>query len=215
MESPLLKPHVVIEGPDGSGKSALVGEIVKQLNTKKFRAVATREPGGWNMAVTEALRDWVIYGEGHKDPDIAGMSFLIDSWAAYQKTRKVLETHAVIQDRSVLSRLVYQSGKSSDVVTKLFVDKCPYLKTAWTLYLRTDPELIVSRKPMHLRDELEHNLENTIQRYDEIVGPFRELCDGAVSALEVKEGQSLDTVGAMAIDRLIKDMPGFREFYES
>lgn len=215
MEYLQVKPHVIIEGPDGSGKSTLAGEIATTLNRSGFRATTTREPGGWNLSVTSTLREYILYGDGNKDNDITGLAFTLDSWAGYQHTKNVLKTHAVIQDRSVLSRLVYQREKVNDEVTRLFVSKCQYLDSAWTIYLRADRELILSRKPEHLRDVFEQGLDKTIENYEAILPIYRDLCGGRLSVLDVPAGQSVRDTADKAIALLVEEMPEFRKFYEN
>ncbi|CAM3656133.1 MULTISPECIES: dTMP kinase [Saccharibacillus] len=99
---------IVLEGPDGSGKTTQIGRIETYLRERGADFVSTREPGG--VLVAEKIRS-VILGVDHA---MSGLTECLLYAAArrehlLQKVIPALEAgRIVICDRYVMSSLSYQ-----------------------------------------------------------------------------------------------------------
>lgn len=97
---------IVLEGPDGSGKSTQAAALVARLRARGIEAVATREPGGTKLGV--AVRALVLAGE--MDPHTETLLIAADrAEHVAQVVRPALERGAVVvSDRYIPSSLAYQ-----------------------------------------------------------------------------------------------------------
>ena len=114
---------LVMEGPDGSGKSTQIELLREYLTEQGYDSIITREPGG--TVIGEAIRD-VILDPGYKSmSDITEMLLYAASRA--QLMSEVVgpaleEGKIVISDRFVDSSIVYQGiarGIGIDTVAKI------------------------------------------------------------------------------------------------
>ena len=62
---------IVMEGPDGSGKSTQIALLKEYLNENGRECLVTREPGG--TAVGEAVRDVILNPEYKEMSDVTEM----------------------------------------------------------------------------------------------------------------------------------------------
>lgn len=111
---------VVMEGPDGSGKTTQIGLLKEYLDEEGIEAVITREPGG--TIIGEAIRNVIL------NPDYKEMSniteMLLYAASRAQLMSEVIvpalkEGKVVISDRFVDSSIVYQGlarGLGKDTV---------------------------------------------------------------------------------------------------
>jgi dTMP kinase len=105
---------VVLEGPDGSGKSTVAPRVVRRLEAESFpRCVHLREPGG--TAVGERIRDLLL------DPSLEEMELVTETLlyiaARAELVAKVVSPalrrgEAVVCERYLLSTIVYQGVAS-------------------------------------------------------------------------------------------------------
>ena len=105
---------ITFEGPDGAGKTSVLRAIVQRLTPLLGdRLVLTREPGGKDSQVAEAIRDLVL------DPNLPSM----DAWTeallyAASRRQHLVDTvlpalaadKVVVSDRYVDSSIAYQGG---------------------------------------------------------------------------------------------------------
>src|SRR5690606_8213493 len=100
---------ITIEGPDGSGKSTIVQEIVKRLDNERIDYVATREPGGIDIA--EQIRN-IILNPKNKNMDVKTEALLYAASRRQHLVEKILPAlnagKHVICERFVESSLAYQ-----------------------------------------------------------------------------------------------------------
>ncbi len=106
---------VVIEGPEGAGKSTLTAGLARRMAASGVAPVEVREPGG--TAVAEAARRAVLDAEGHIDP-VAEL-YLILAARADVVSAVILpalgEGRVVLCDRYDLSTEAYQvAGRGLD-----------------------------------------------------------------------------------------------------
>lgn len=106
---------ITIEGPDGSGKSTIVQEIVKRLDNERIDYVATREPGGIDIA--EQIRN-IILNPKNKNMDVKTEALLYAASRRQHLVEKILPAlnagKHVICERFVESSLAYQ-GYGRDI----------------------------------------------------------------------------------------------------
>jgi dTMP kinase len=102
---------LVLEGPEGAGKSTQSGLLAAWLEREGWRVVATREPGGTLLG--EKVRDVLLGPQG--DGIRAEAEVLLYSAARTQHVAEVIRPalragSAVVCDRFVDSTLAYQGG---------------------------------------------------------------------------------------------------------
>lgn len=101
---------IVVEGPEGAGKSTLARTLVERLRGAGHRVEPVREPGG--TPVAEAARGVVLDGKHDMAP--AAELFLILAARADLVARvirpRLAEGWTVVSDRFDLSTLAYQVG---------------------------------------------------------------------------------------------------------
>lgn len=106
---------VVVEGPDGAGKSTLVRALAARLRTAGHEVVEVREPGGTPAA--EAIRALVL-DPAHAVPPAAELFLMLAARAdlVARIIRPALARGAVVlSDRFDLSTLAYQvAGRGLD-----------------------------------------------------------------------------------------------------
>lgn len=103
---------IVVEGPDGAGKSTLVRWLVARLVSEGRQVVSVREPGG--TPVAEAARKVVLQAP-HAMPPAAELFLMLAARADLvdQVIRPALEAgQVVVADRFDLSTVAYQVGGS-------------------------------------------------------------------------------------------------------
>lgn len=100
---------VVIEGPDGSGKSTVAEGICRHFKDKGLEVIHTREPGG--TAISEAVRE-ILLDPANKAMDPRCEALLYAAARAQHVEEVILPALArgalVLSERYVFSSLVYQ-----------------------------------------------------------------------------------------------------------
>lgn len=100
---------IILEGPDGSGKTTQINLLEKYLKEKGHEVLKTREPGG--TAISEKIREIIL---DNKNTEMCGMcEALLYAASRAQITSQVLKPaldqgKMVICDRFVYSSIVYQ-----------------------------------------------------------------------------------------------------------
>lgn len=103
--NPLL---IVLEGPEGSGKTLISGALKDTLEKKGYEVILSREPGG--VPVSEKIRNIVVNDKMH--PATEAYLYLASRAEHIQEVIKpaLYEGKIVILDRFVHSTLAYQGG---------------------------------------------------------------------------------------------------------
>lgn len=133
---------VVLEGPEGAGKTTLAAALVARMREDAIEPVTVREPGGTTVA--EALRQEML------DPRrrwSAEMELLYMTTARADLVSKVIrpaleQGRVVLSDRYDLSTLAYQgAGRGLSVEHVRWVNRCATggLVPDLTLVLDIDP----------------------------------------------------------------------------
>jgi dTMP kinase len=100
---------IVLEGPDGAGKSVIAADLVAGLRRDGFRVTATREPGGTGLG--ELIRTLLLDpGAADRAPESDALLFAA---ARAQLVRDVIKPaldrgEIVVSDRFAPSTLAYQ-----------------------------------------------------------------------------------------------------------
>lgn len=106
---------VVVEGPEGSGKSTLVGGLAARMAEAGWPPVAVREPGGTSVA--ESVRRALLEAD-HAVAPVAELFLFLAARAdlTTQVIRPALEAgKVVLADRYTLSTEIYQAvGRGLD-----------------------------------------------------------------------------------------------------
>ena len=98
---------ITIEGPEGSGKSTVVGELVKRLTSAGYEVVRTREPGG--TPISEEIRNLILSSENMDARTEALLYAAARRQHLVEKIWPALDRGAiVICDRYIDSSIVYQ-----------------------------------------------------------------------------------------------------------
>jgi dTMP kinase len=139
---------VVVEGPDGSGKTTLAGDLARRLERDGHEVVALREPGGTELG--EQVRDIVKhapYRVGDRAEALlfaAARAQLVD-----EVIRPALERgKIVLLDRHVDSSVIYQGigrGLGEGEILSLSRFACAEIKPDLVLVVRVSDEVAGAR----------------------------------------------------------------------
>lgn len=152
---------ITFEGPDGAGKTSVLRVIVQRLTPLLGdRLVLTREPGGKDSQVAEAIRDLVL------DPNLPSM----DAWTeallyAASRRQHLVDTvfpalaadKVVVSDRYVDSSIAYQGGGRDlgiESVTTINQFATKGVMPTATVYLDIRPEVGLQRIQENRQDEI-------------------------------------------------------------
>ncbi|MEJ6348152.1 dTMP kinase [Holzapfeliella sp. He02] len=197
---------ITLEGPDGSGKSTALKQLIKLFNQQvQDNLILTREPGG--SPIAETIREIIL------NPDYPEMDDRTEALLyAASRRQHLVETvlpalqanKTVISDRYLDSSLAYQGGGRGlgiDNVAQMnqfaTENKLPDL----TLYFDVNPQIGLSRIDQNReKDRLEQQKESFHQRvyetYQELYrrNPERII---KIDANQSKEQVVDDTIKAM------------------
>ena len=133
---------VVLEGPEGSGKSTLIGPLVERIRAAKVEPVVVREPGGTRAA--EIARQALLDPE-HPVGPVAELFFYLAARADLVQTviqPALAAGRVVLSDRFALSTEAYQmAGRGLDPAMVRAANQ------AATLGLQPDLTLILDLTP--------------------------------------------------------------------
>ncbi|KGR89167.1 thymidylate kinase [Ureibacillus massiliensis 4400831 = CIP 108448 = CCUG 49529] len=100
---------ITFEGPEGAGKSTVLQQIVKRMQEEKIEVLATREPGG--IEIAEKIRE-VILNPAHTAMNERAEALLYAAARSQHFYEKVLPAlqkgKLVLCDRFIDSSLAYQ-----------------------------------------------------------------------------------------------------------
>lgn len=147
----MLKGHIMIEGPDGTGKSSLAKKLLESSQKAGIRSCTIREPG--SSLLGEEIRKLLItHGRtlGKVEQALLFQAARISVWKEQQKLQE--EHDLIIQDRGWPSTVVYQ---------KVEVHHLGKPKGLWeTQYVLLETKLISEEK-----QELDLTEEETLSGY--------------------------------------------------
>lgn len=152
---------ITIEGPDGSGKTTALQQVVPRLQKEMNRkVVATREPGG--SPIAEKIRS-LILDPSHTDMDSRTEALLYAASRRQHLIEKVLPVlengDVIFCDRFVDSSIAYQGyarGIGEDGIREINQFATEGIEPDLTLYIDVPAEVGIQRIHANL-DEREYN----------------------------------------------------------
>ncbi len=161
---------IVLEGPDGVGKSTVAKHLAQLLKEKGIETCITSEPG--LNPIGALIRDWVLK-EHVEPPEVYALLFVADRY--YHIHREVLpalyEGKTVIQERYMLSTIAYQSIQGLPEEWLIIIQqRLPHPDI--TIVLLLEPEQLAERiaQRNQQRDIFENMdfLRKLVQKYTEL-----------------------------------------------
>ena len=149
---------ITIEGPEGAGKTTVVGKLQEQLEKRGFQVIITREPGG--IKISEAIRN-VILDTTNTNMDPKTEALLYAAARRQHLVEKIIpaldEGKIVLCDRFIDSSLAYQGYARNLGMEEVFAinefainGHMPEL----TLYFDIQPEIGLARINAHKNREI-------------------------------------------------------------
>ncbi len=181
---------ITLEGIDGSGKSSIMEEIKKYLNTQNMEFVVTRDPGGTNIA--DKIRTVIL------DPKNTEMNdkteAMLYAASRCQMFHEVIEPalaagKVVLTDRYIDSSIVYQGigrGLGIDKILELnsFVThRMPDL----TIFIDVSPDITLPRIAKN-RDQLDRLETQDISFYHNVYNAYKEVASLFKNRIKVVNG---------------------------
>ncbi len=175
---------IVLEGPDGSGKSTMAQMIASYLEDKGHNIVFTREPGG--TPIGEKLRDIILDNKNIEMADTTEALLYAAARAQLvaEKIKPLIEKgKTIISERFVYSSLVYQGiGRKLGVNNVKMINDFGLqgIKPDIVLFFDIDPEKALNRKiEINGGDRLEQEdisfHRSVFEGYKEIIKDYSEI----------------------------------------
>ncbi len=161
---------VVVEGPDGAGKTTLVTALAGRLRQHGIEPVVVREPGGTPTA--EAIRDELLDPTRGFDPD-AELLYIATARAdlVYRVIRPAIEAgRLVLSDRFDLSTTAYQvAGRGIDAERARWLNRAATGDLVPDLTLVLDVPAAVGQERRRLAGKREDRVEREGPEFHERV----------------------------------------------
>lgn len=173
---------LVIEGPDGSGKTTMAKKAVEYLAQWGYATKFTREPGG--SAIGEDLRKIIVGNHGH-DEEVTPAAALMMLLAGRVQHLKhlvypwVRDGGIVVCDRFMDSTWVYQAKKHGMEADFRILSHLPCLKMAftrpdYTIFLDVTPDNSYMRTSGDQAKDNNFNEEGGLAARAQQIGHYRE-----------------------------------------
>lgn len=202
---------ITIEGPDGSGKTTALQQVVPRLQQEMNRkVVATREPGG--SPIAEKIRS-LILDPSHTDMDSRTEALLYAASRRQhliEKVLPVLESGDVIFcDRFVDSSIAYQGyarGIGEEGIREINQFATEGLEPDVTLYIDVPAEVGIQRIHANL-DEREYNRldQEKLDFHEKVRAGYLQLAKANPERIVVVDGTMSREAVAEACYHIIKN----------
>ena len=202
---------ITIEGPDGSGKTTALQQVVPRLQQEMNRkVVATREPGG--SPIAEKIRS-LILDPSHTDMDSRTEALLYAASRRQhliEKVLPVLESGDVIFcDRFVDSSIAYQGyarGIGEEGIREINQFATEGIEPNVTLYIDVPAEVGIQRIHANL-DEREYNRldQETLDFHEKVRAGYQHLAQANPERIVVVDGTMSRESVAEACYHIIKN----------
>ena len=164
---------IVLEGPDGSGKSTQIKKLDEYLKKEKIKYIMTREPGGTKLG--EKVREIILHEPISKEAEV----YLYAACRAELVEKKIKpalkEGLLVISDRFLFSSLAYQgSGREVGIERVFEINKLAFgdILPDLTIFLDLSPAKAIERKKEQKKlDRLE---EESISFHNRVYDGYKE-----------------------------------------
>ncbi|WP_320163540.1 dTMP kinase [uncultured Trichococcus sp.] len=202
---------ITIEGPDGSGKTTALQQVVPRLQQEMNRkVVATREPGG--SPIAEKIRS-LILDPSHTDMDSRTEALLYAASRRQhliEKVLPVLESGDVIFcDRFVDSSIAYQGyarGIGEEGIREINEFATEGIEPDVTLYIDVPAEVGIQRIHANL-DEREYNRldQEKLAFHEKVRAGYQQLAKANPERIVVVDGTMSREAVAEACYHIIKN----------
>lgn len=202
---------ITIEGPDGSGKTTALQQVVPRLQQEMNRkVVATREPGG--SPIAEKIRS-LILDPSHTDMDSRTEALLYAASRRQHLVEKVLPVlesgDVIFCDRFVDSSIAYQGyarGIGEKGIREINQFATEGLEPDMTLYIDVPAEVGIQRIHANL-DEREYNRldQEKLDFHEKVRAGYLQLAKANPERIVVVDGTMSREAVAEACYRIIKN----------
>ncbi|MBP6247875.1 MAG: dTMP kinase [Trichococcus sp.] len=202
---------ITIEGPDGSGKTTALQQVVPRLQQEMNRkVVATREPGG--SPIAEKIRS-LILDPSHTDMDSRTEALLYAASRRQHLVEKVLPVlesgDVIFCDRFVDSSIAYQGyarGIGEEGIREINQFATEGIEPDVTLYIDVPAEVGIQRIHANL-DEREYNRldQEKLDFHEKVRAGYQHLAQANPERIVVVDGTMSRESVAEACYHIIKN----------
>lgn len=200
---------IVMEGPDGSGKTTQINLLKEYLEEAGYECLITREPGG--TVIGEEVRQLILNPEHKEMSPVTEMLLYAASRA--QLVHEVIgpaleEGKIVISDRFVDSSIVYQG-----IARKLGISTVSAVNAPGIGIYRPDGIFFIdlSEEEGLRRKKEQKNLDRMEQEgidfHHMVSEGYRKVLSGRLEVMKIDGGRSIDTIQKKIrnhVDELLK-----------
>ncbi|SHT12549.1 Thymidylate kinase [Mycobacteroides abscessus subsp. abscessus] len=200
---------ITIEGPEGAGKTTIIGMLETALRERGLKVIVTREPGG--IPIAEQIRE-VILNKENTAMDARTEALLYAAARRQHLVEKVLphlqEGSIVLCDRFIDSSLAYQGyarGLGIDEVYSINHFAIEGKMPDATFYFDIDPEMGLNRIGQHKGREVNrldleeiHFHKKVREGYHLLLNRFKD------RILLIDASQSVEQVFQQSLNNLLK-----------
>ena len=200
---------IVMEGPDGSGKTTLINLLKEYLEEAGYECLITREPGG--TVIGEEVRQLILNPEHKEMSPVTEMLLYAASRA--QLVHEVIgpaleEGKIVISDRFVDSSIVYQG-----IARKLGISTVSAVNAPGIGIYRPDGIFFIDLSEAEglRRKKEQKNLDRMEQEgidfHHMVSEGYRKVLSGRPEVMKIDGGRSIDTIQKKIrnhVDELLK-----------
>ena len=202
---------IVMEGPDGSGKTTQINLLKEYLEEAGYECLITREPGG--TVIGEEVRQLILNPEHKEMSPVTEM--LLYAAARAQLVHEVIgpaleEGKIVISDRFVDSSIVYQG-----IARKLGISTVSAVNAPGIGIYRPDGIFFIDLSEAEglRRKKEQKNLDRMEQEgidfHHMVSEGYRKVLSGRPEVMKIDGGRSIDTIQKKIrnhVDELLKKM---------
>lgn len=195
---------IVLEGPDGSGKTTQIKLLEKYFTSRNKEVICTREPGGTN--ISEAIRN-IILDNGNSE--MGGMcEALLYAAARAQLVKEVIkpalsEGKLVICDRFVTSSIVYQGiarGLGADKIRGINEFALEGLKADFTFMLQIPYKEGLKRKESQKTLDRLENSGNDFHK--KVYQGYIQMAENSEEILTIDGGRDINEIHKDIVARI-------------
>lgn len=171
--------HVIFEGLNGVGKTTILNKVVEKLKEKNHEITLTREPG--QTETGKKLREILL--DPHSTLNTETQMFLMLADRSENMEKIVLpaleKSHIVIQDRSYMSSMVFQSNSNIfDIEDIKNMSEKMFTHNPLWIHIESDMKVIRERLTQGVCDTFEKEQLQKAQKYLEKYRNATSILDG-------------------------------------